>query len=277
MRTLFLILTFLVAFPAYAEEGFALYATQTNDDSYVVEVYTTATQVPINAVEGTLSFGSSASILNVSSGGSVVGYWVEQPTVTDTSVHFSGIFPGGFTHVLSGAQQGNGFLFSVEVKDTDRATLRDSAVFLNDGEGTRISTPSLQLSLLDAPKVENTKEDTTPPEWVLVERVPADEIEQGKEMLVISAYDAGSGISHFEVRESGGEWTRTQTPYVVTNDSLFNRIQVRAYDFAGNMTEVSVASPFEKTIVAFAPYVLGVIVLIILLVYLGKRFKRSIW
>lgn len=276
MRTLFLTFLFLVALPAYAAGGFALSATETGSGTYMVDVYAASTPKPINAVEGTLTFPPTVRVLNISTGGSVVGFWVEQPIADNENVRFSGIFPGGFTHVVGGTRGGDGLLFSVEVADVNEATLTDGAVFLNDGEGTRVSESPLSISFQNAEQGVIEPVDTTLPEWVLAERVRADDIEEGREMLVISAYDRETGVSHFEVRESGGEWKRTQTPYLIESDSYFNHIDVRAYDYAGNIQEVGVPSHFERTILTLLPFVIGIVLLGILLVYLRKRARRPL-
>lgn len=276
MRTLSLLLLLLIALPAYAEEAFVLRSIEQTNNSYLLEVYAVHTSVPINAVEGTLVLPPTARASHISTGGSIVGFWVEQPVLENNSIRFSGIFPGGFTNVMGGSNAGDGLLFSIELTNVDSVTLENSAYFLNDGEGTRIEVPAITKVLADTDEGKTVVLDTHEPEWLEVERVSAEEIEEGKEMLVVSAYDGGSGVAYFEVKESGGEWKRTQTPYLIENESLFNRIQVRAYDYAGNVKEISVESPLERIVLSLAPYLLAGILLVFLLVYLRKRRKRTL-
>jgi|CXWL01.1.fsa_nt_gi hypothetical protein len=272
MKKIILLGLLLFAQSASAQEGFSIQLEQLPSGDGKVSVFVSRTDTPINAVEGTLRFDERADISNVQTGESVALFWVEPPRIEKNTIRFSGLMPSGFSSVI-GSPTGDGFLFSVNVSPrVGDVVLEESAVFAHDGEGTRIAVSDRTLSLEgEAPTIEEHI-DTTPPEWVFAERGSTSELPA---FVVLLAEDRESGISHFEVRESGGEWKRTSTPYIVQHDSWFNRIDVRAYDYAGNVRKTTLISKVEEKTLLALPYAVGVIFGVLLIVYLWKRFRRT--
>lgn len=272
MKKFLLLALFFVALPVSAQEGFTLTLEQLPTGEGKVSVFVSRTDSPVNAVEGTLRFDERVSVSSVQTGESIALFWVEPPQIQKNEIRFSGLMPSGFSSVI-GSANGNGFLFSVNVSPrAGDAVLEDAAVFAHDGEGTRLAVSPVVLSLDSEAPVIDEQIDTTPPEWVLVERGSAPELPA---FIVLLSEDRESGISHFEVRESGGEWKRTSTPYILEHDSWFNRIDVRAYDYAGNVRKTTLKSKAEEKILLVLPYAAGVILGIVLIVYLFKRLRRT--
>lgn len=272
MKTLLLLL--LLALPAQAQEQpYLLRVSDVGEGMRRVSVYLAPTTESINTVEGTLAFPKEVQEGTISTGGSVVLYYIEQPKLQDERVRFAGIIPNGFTNTLYSAD-GAGFLFSVDVPLTEgTVSLRDAMVLRNDGEGTEVKAPILSRSLGDATLSDTVSEDAAPPEWVRAERTRAGSVSQ-ESVLILSAIDKGSGVSHFEVKEGGGTWERTQTPYLIKNSSPFLHIYVRAVDYAGNVKQTFVMSEVEQYALRVLPYILGVILLGFGGVYLARRFKK---
>ena len=96
--------------------------------------------------------------------------------------------------------------------------------------------------------------------------------------MVFSTQDKQSGISHYEVCEGnfhwlGCDWKKVESPYLIIDQNLGDRIEVKAVDLAGNETVVDAFSPPPT----FGVYLFrGIIVLVIILCLLGlkKLFSR---
>lgn len=274
MRTLLLTLLLLIALPVHAQEQpYRMRVTDVGNETQRVSVYLAPTSQAVNTVEGTLSFSSEVTPKNISTGNSVVLYFIEPPEVKDGRIHFAGIIPNGFTNTLY-AKDGAGFLFSVDVsRAKGTATLKDAMVLRNDGEGTELRAPTLSVSLGNVSETEEDIPDTILPRWVSAERTRADSVSK-EPLLILSAIDKESGISHFEVKEGNGPWQKTQTPYLIKDTSPFLHIYVRAVDNAGNVKETFVMSEVETVVVKALPYVLALILLGACAVYLLRRFKK---
>ena len=110
----------------------------------------------INAVEGTVLFSESIkAIPKIETADSIIPLWVKQPTVSGSSVNFSGIIPGGFSVLydqFGGQPKSYGKLFSIAFPFAKNVksyifTLDSTYLYPNDGRGTRIIIPYKNITL----------------------------------------------------------------------------------------------------------------------------------
>ncbi len=175
---------------------------------------------------------------------------------------------------------------------------RAVSVLLNDGAGTEaknVSIKPLQLSIVAAPKAapaagaalpvvkkEVSLADKTAPESFtpLVSRHPL--VADNRYFISFFAVDKDSGIDHYEVREEPflislfsnrfiRDWTRSETPYVLSIQWWASTVRVRAVDRAGNITEASAPKPFHPVLSG------GALLLLIFFIFLDRlrRFRRQ--
>ena len=233
-----------------------------------ISIYVQATTTAINAVEGTVLLDTAHTWEAVETGESIVLYWVTPPQIQGRSISFAGLIPGGFVGVATAAGlTGDGLLFRLKgVGENSSVTLTDTAVYLNDGEGSKIAPVAVEYSQREKILSYEEEEDRTPPEWVTGEVLENGDIL----LLVLAAEDKETGVAYFEVKEGGGQWVQTQNPYILTQESVQKPLYVRAYDQAGNFREIRISPPANYMMV-ISSVLLG---LLILLLYFGiPRWK----
>ena len=214
--------------------------------------------VNVNAVEGTITWPKSAKIENVSTGNSVIPFWITPPTIKDGSITFAGVVPGGFT--------GTKPLFSIEgaftADDIKQITFQDVHASQNDGKGTETGIRFL-ITTSDMPT------DTDPPESFVPVVGSSPDLFDGAHFLAFSTTDKGSGIDHYEVREGRfGSYVVATSPYKILHQRLDHTLYVKAIDRAGNVRVEEVKAEHVNFM-----YAIGVL-LAILIVALWLRFAR---
>jgi hypothetical protein len=273
MRILLLAL-FLLPSVALAAP-FELRGTESEDGSWTLELMLSATSTSVNAVEGTLQVGE---VTDLYTGSSVVQNWLEAPRLENGLVRFAGIIPGGFVGTASAGSglSGPGTLFTFSTNGSPSVRLEDGFLYLNDGQGTKIAIEEQVLTVSGAATREQ-EEDRTPPEYIDADPVEDERVAEGRYALLLSAFDAASGIDYFEVQEGKGPWTRSDGTYVVEDTSGFKDLHVRAYDRAGNFLEILV--PGKNSGILSLAYALLALILVLgviaLTVYLQKKRRRS--
>ena len=276
MRYLLIILAFVIALPAQAAEQLFLTTTPVSGGSRV-EVYLAGTDESVNALEGRLRLPGGAAGSHLRTGESVVLHWIESPSVTDGEIRFAGIIPGGFTGTATtgAGLSGAGLLFSVMVSGVDgQVVLEDAAVFLNDGEGTKVPVVTQSVSVLAGESTFPESTDRTPPEWLTVERVHDPAIAEGRAVLIMASIDKDSGLDRFEVREGDDPWTRADSPYVLLDQEGIQIISVRAYDRAGNYREVMLVGERVEQSLPIIVFVFLALAVVALIVYVLRRRKK---
>lgn len=272
MRILLLIL-FLLPSAALAAP-FELRGSQSEDGSWNLELMLLATSTSVNAVEGTLQVGE-ATDLRI--GTSIIQNWLETPRFEDGQIRFAGIIPGGFIGTASAGSglSGPGTLFSFSTKGSS-VRLEDGFLYLNDGEGTKVAIENQMLAVMGA-LTRAQEEDRTPPEYIDAEPVEDERVAEGRYALLLTAFDAASGLDYFEVQEGEGGWMRSDGIYVVEDSYGFKDLRVRAYDRAGNFLEILV--PGKNSGILHLAYALLALILVLgavaLTVYLQKKRRRS--
>jgi len=216
-------------------------------DQFEVELYIHPNEEVVNAMGGKIKFSANdLSLMEIRSGNSIINYWVDEPSlVGENLIEFSGIIPGGYSDA-------NGFLFSLVFEPINEGEseiwMHDGEVLLHDGEGTKTNVVAPNLIVVVSPKTSvptpratvPTLIDTEDPE-VFTPVVASDQsIFDGKYFLVFATQDKGSGIDHYEVRESkirGTErngWKIAESPYLLRDQRLSSYIYVKAVDRTGN-------------------------------------------
>lgn len=225
----------------------------------------------INALEGKILFPAEIlKLKEVRDGNSIINFWVERPTVSDAPVSFSGIIPGGY-------QFPRGFIltlvFEANAEGQGVVAVDAARVLLNDGNGTQAPlslAPTMVRVASDvtqpAPGVEPIM-DTVPPELFVPVLAQDPLIFDGAWFLSFATQDKGSGIDHYEIRESAwwgnGFWKTGTSPYRLLRQDPARSIFVKAVDKAGNERVVMVQPIGEAPFPYEICIVLGILLVIV--------------
>ena len=239
----------------------------------------------INALEGQIVF--PVDLLEpkeIRDGNSIVNFWIERPKIESDKIRFSGITPGGylgkkgliFSVIFQSIQEGSG---SIEIQDIK--------ALLNDGKGTKANTTISNLQLVISKQVPASqpavveKKDTDIPEVFepIVTSDPA--VFDGKYFLVFATQDKGSGIDHYEIKESRQKflkifkkWVIAESPYVLKDRKLRSYVYIKAVDKAGN-ERITVVEPRYPMRWYEAWWILGIIILSAIII--GYILRRVLW
>ena len=225
------------------------------DGLFTVGVFLDTQGQQINAVQGTVTIPSSlARVQSVEEGNSLISLWIQPPTVVCESaceVSFSGILPGGFT--------GNdGYLFSLVLAGQGEGALNidlsNGLALLNDGSGTEAPLAVRPLALTLTPTATTpyyATIDHTPPESFFPVLARDPNVFDGQWFISFSTTDKGSGVDHYEVRETPRvlfrdffpSWKEVTSPYLLTDQSLRSSVLVRAVDRSGNTMTAILPAP----------------------------------
>ncbi len=256
-------------------------------DTVVVDVRLNTEGKQLNAVEGVVHLhGGVAKVLDISTGGSVLSIWPRSPEAQTTSggvdISFTGGVPGGFS-------QSDALLFKVAVtpEKPGKIILQPDQIvsYENDGQGTKILTSTSSLTLIvsegggaSSNSWEQTvASDTVPPEPFTISLGQDFSVYDNKKFISFNTTDAGSGVDHYEVAEGTGAPIRAESPYVLRNQNA-RRITVTAYDKAGNaqLAILNLTSQrLVSSLIVYVGIVLGVLCILIVLVYIVKRKKKT--
>jgi len=260
---MFLLALFLVL-PVGAEAAEIFFEAETNEiapgQQFRVDVLLDPEGETLNAVQGELVFPAEfVEIREIRDGGSIVSLWVERlALVGESRVRFAGVMPGGFAGVLSPHYEGvrAGLLFTLVVEGRREGAgefrFAEAEALLHDGQGIRaeLSMINFQFSISDQVSgftfQVSGEEDTTPPEAFEPQIARDPSLFAGKWFLVFAAQDKGFGISHYEVCEGWRRCEKAESPYLLKNQRLNEKITVKAIDKAGNERVVELAPSFPQ-------------------------------
>jgi hypothetical protein len=260
-------------------------------DVFLVNLKISTPDKPINVVDGTILYDSNKlEIKEVSTGNSVFTLWSKPPVFSngDGTLSFVGGTPDGF-------QGENGevlkIIFLAKKRGEAKIDFLDGfSVFLHDGKGTQVSpwVRSFSLNILTRPLETPVKDewqdllekDKTPPEFVeaVIGQNPL--IFNNQYFVSFYAIDKESGISYYEVKEGERDFVRTESPYLLQDQSLKSTIQIKAVDKAGNekiITPKLISVPTTK--IPYKTYVILVIVVIMftaLILWLWRHRRMKI-
>ena len=121
---------------------------------------------------------------------------------------------------------------------------------------------------------------------ILIDKTPPSPIEYalgrdasvygGKNFIAFTATDAASGISRFEIQEGRTTTSSITSPYVLLDQSLKSALILRAFDFAGNKSEVVIRE--GTTYAWWYAVILGIIVLggmLLIWILIKSRKKKK--
>lgn len=237
---------------------------------FVVAVLMDATQ-SVNAIEGVLNLPQGVTVKSVSTGNSIISMFVQTPTVTNDTVSFSGIIPGGY-------QGEGGTLFTVTLLPTGGERMQLSfaqkpTVYLAQTPGVKdvVSTENVTVAIAEGKRnMPVNPPDFDMPEPIVYSVASSADVYDGKLFLSFVAQDKGSGVDRYEIAETYFphkklNWKEVQSPYVLTDQKQSSYVYVRAIDEAGNV-RVAVVDP--RTSPSWWVYVLQWEVLVIILALL---------
>ncbi len=209
----------------------------------------------INALEGRLVFPKDLlEVKQIREGNSFLNFWIEKPTLSDQTVTFSGIVPGGFsgprglvlTFVVSGLHTGKGTI-----------VFQQGKAFYHDGLGTDVALANFSLpaevsSQAKAVDVQSILADQDVPEPFTIQLSRDTNLNDGAWTAVFATQDKGSGIDHYAVFESKEQvdpktidprsWVVSDGTYLLQDQTRKNFVYVRAIDRSGN-ERLAVLSP----------------------------------
>jgi len=222
-------------------------------DEVLIDIYLKTDGESYNTVSGKLNVSQDFEIRQIKNGNSIVSAWIENPSKSKSNqINFSGIIAGGFN--------GNGTIFQIVVVPKEEGilniSLSDLSILFNDGIGTEKKDQDKYISInakILAPG-ENNKiialKDVTPPEDFEVILFKDKNIEEGKYVLIFQATDKGSGVKTYEVSEGKKLFKQAESPYVLVNQNINERIYVKAIDYNGN-ERISIVYIPEKVCIGF--------------------------
>ncbi len=232
----------------------------------------------VNAYSGKLIYPKDlVEPLLMTDGNSIVPLWIDRPKETALGISFSGITPLGFAGK-------NGRVFSVifRAKAAGVATfqIKDAVVLLNDYAGSPASTTvrsavvSIESGFGDTYILE---QDTKPPEPF---SLTLDTGPDGKNYLLFSTVDKGSGIARYEVAQKRFAkdpdlWLPAESPYLLVDQELTSDIRVRAIDSMGNHIESSLARTQILTTKERFAFCIVLVLFVLLLLLVRAHRKRS--
>lgn len=239
----------------------------------------------INAVEGEVLLDHAAdgvSLTDINTAGSKFSLWPGKPlpSASNTSISFAGGSPGGFN-----SKDAVVFNIVLKLQETGQITLlpNNIGVYLNDGKGTKdeVSVKDLIINVLpkksDAQSADDwstiISNDKTAPESfeIIVSQDPS--IFDNQYFISFFTTDAESGVAYYEVQEGERDLARTESPYLLQDQSLKNLVKVKATDKAGNERMEELMPPVP--VIPFYKNILSWIVILIIIVAIFYVFWRN--
>jgi hypothetical protein len=244
----------------------------------------------INAIEVHLTFDPQKMLIeNLNTGGSVVNFWVQSPTVSNRAgtIDLSGIIPGGLTTAKGTIVSFNAV--SLQPGAVAQFNIVSAQALLNDGKGTPAALSIANASFIPlAAATSSPSLNTSPPDPFLPQIGRDPGIFGGDYFVAFAATDPQSGIDHYEILEgSDTVWHTATSPYRLTDQSLSSNIYIRAVDGAGNFRVVELPAENKPTSGMMSAgrgwleAVLGLIVLLLIVLVVAwciwkwKKYRRG--
>ncbi len=207
--------------------------------SLTINIYANSADQSINAASGIISFPSDKlTITSVSKSGSIIGFWVQEPSFTNTAgtVNFEGIiFNPGFTGSSGKILSIN---FKVKTIGTAPIVFSTGSILANDGKGTNILTgmqnASLTLKAVVTPTVTETLK-VVPGTFKIYEVGKSGSINPQASFKFDASYKS-PGVDHYEVKIDN------RTPIIWKADST-NIYQTEVLNYGQH---IIIAKAFDK-------------------------------
>jgi hypothetical protein len=275
----------------------------------------------INAVEAVISYTDNIQPVDVSIGGSIFNVWVEPPTINkeDHTITFAGGIPNGYCGRVQGDPRltnviadiifrSPGFQIGTDSDDTEAVIdfTSETKAYVNDGQGSKaplrllgskITLDKNAGAIINDEWREEVKLDDSPPEKFSITLTRDEVAFSGKYFIVFDTTDKQTGVSHYEViedsseqfgvftwGEAGAPWVRTNSPYVLKDQSLNSVVRVRAVDKAGNeyvatlVPDKSLRTATTGSVVNYFVFASALMILVIIggaVWYVSRRKRRS--
>lgn len=255
------------------------------NEEFSVDVLLDTEGASVNGIDATLTFTQATlSLVRVEDGSSIVPLWIERPRVLNNTIAFSGIIPNGFNGLIDPfdiQEKKPGKIVRLVFRTT---TAGNAAVSLrgtlthNDGNGTQEYLPDTGTSFtISSTHSQNSYNiaDTVAP-VLIASRVRDAALYEGRFVLVFSTTDKDSGVAYVEVKEKKGKWKKIESPYLLEDQSDNATLQVRAVDFADNVTLITIGDSVPSMTVA--SYIFFALVLLVgfpLMVFYYKRYASQ--
>ena len=269
-KKIYFILVLGAIFLPYSVFASNVYIDTSHPDSFVGDTVMFSVRVDsenknINAVEGGVLLDyltESVSLIDINTAGSKFSLWPGKPlpSASNTSISFAGGAPGGLNSK-------DAIIFNIVLKlqKVGQITLAPNnfSVYLNDGKGTKdgVNVKNLVIDVLpkkpDYKSVDDlsslTSNDKTPPEFIEAIISHDSYVFDNQYFVSFFAVDKDSGIAYYEIKEGDRDFVRTESPYLLQDQSLKSIVQIKAVDKAGNesITKAEIAvppAPFYKNI-----------------------------
>ncbi len=224
----------------------------------------------INTIDATIHYDESINAIDISRGDSILNIWVEDPVIDSAqrTIRFAGGIPGGYCGRIAGDPsltnvilklifRSPGFSIGGSNSASARVWLDESSqVLLHDGYGTPatirlqdaaftlLSTPGTSIS---DPWKNDVRDDTELPSDFSITLTRDDNAFSGRYFVIFNSNDKQSGMDHYEVMEepfsewatfkwgrADAPWVKSESPYVLEDQTLNSTIRVKAIDKAGN-------------------------------------------
>jgi len=280
-----------------------LYLESSEENYYVNETFITNIRIDvgnnesINAIEAYLKFPNDIlEVKDFSTGNSILTF-IEEPKIDQEQglISFVGIIPGGYSGRIPGDPGESNLLgkiifYSISPGIAEIIFKDSSQALLSDGEGTSANLTDKGI-IVDVQKIDDInlvkdewkkelEKDNVLPEDFNPEIIKID----GKYYLSFTAKDKNSGIDYYEISEKNfwesinklsgvGKWADAESPYLLKDQSLSNRIEIKAVDKAGN--ERIVKLPATYSLPWYKNYFIWVILIITIAYVIWRRITKQ--
>lgn len=253
-----------------------------DNNKIIVPIYVDTENESLNTFEVKIQISNNLIFRNYLEKNSIISLWVERPNIENNVITFSGIIPGGFI-----GKKGKLIDLIFEFKNDNNNNyqikfLPISQVFLNDGYGTKV-IPKVSSYFLSFPKTKINQSflvDNYQPDHFNIYLQKNKDFFNNRYFIVFNAKDRQSGIAYYEVAEIQSYiplkienplyFKKSESPYVLNDQSLRSYVYVRAVDKFGNQ-RIEVLKPqflFELTEILF------LIIFICLGIFFIKFYNR---
>jgi uncharacterized protein YpmB len=254
-------------------------------DTAIVAIKINADGAVLNTVDGEVAIKATkgnVSVQEFSLANSAFGLWPRTPSLSQEGhlITFVGGVPGGFS--IEGATM---FKVIVEAKKEGVVTIspQNLSVFSNDGKGTKLPVTMKDFNITVVAKKQGVpaqndwasivSQDITPPEKFIIVLGQDKNLFEGKKFAFFSAVDNQSGIDHYDVSENGGAVVKSGSTYVLQDQGDNVKLNVVAYDKAGNKQIGSYEGAPNKINTIWIVVAIVVVILVVLRFY--KKSKRN--
>ena len=213
-------------------------------DTAIFDVYLNTEGQTINTVDGSIKIidQDRLALQNYFVANSILSLWPTSPTFNskDRGVSFVGGTPGG-------VKTSHGLLFSLvfSAKSSGDIVFRPqkTVIYSNEAKATSIiaENKDLSFSISENGNVvtknnwqELIEKDKTSPQPFTVTLNQDPNLFEGQKFISFTTSDDGTGIAYYEVREGNFPPEKAETQYVLQDQQKIEKIEVIAYDRAGN-------------------------------------------